>query len=144
MQRSIADARRHLEQNAGVLNPPIYKAMDEEITAAEKDVRTRATEYVGSIYDRHVTTGTATGEGLCGVRDQARRLAADLRAGRLTAAEGAKQWNQLRADARRLAATNARLADEVDRLAAMEDDPVKFYDDTIHAKYPNLRPHFTF
>lgn len=144
MQRTIADARRVLEDNAATVNPPVYRDMEAEITAAEKEARSRADSYASGIYDRHVTIGTQTGEALCTVRDTARRLAADLRAGRITAAEGTKQWNQLRAEARRLAAANERLAGEVDRLAAIEDDPVTFYDETIHAKYPNLRPNFTF
>lgn len=143
-QRTITQARSVLEQNAGLLNPPVYRDYENEITAAEREVRTLAETYLGRIYDRHAATGNATGQSLCNVRDEARRLSGDLRAGRVTAAEGAKRWNELRGNARRLNATTTKLATEADRLAAIEDDVVGWYDQTIHAKYPDLQPTFTF
>ena len=143
-RRTIAEARRMLDENAATLNPPTYRDFDNEIKEHERDVRTRAESYVGEIYDRHAATGQATGEGLCTIRDHARTLTADLRAGRITAAEGAKRWNELRAQARRLNSTNTNLRAEADRLAAIEQDVVAWYDETIHAKYPDLRPDFTF
>jgi hypothetical protein len=37
-----------------------------------------------------------------------------------------------------------RLAADAETLAGIEEDVVGWFDSTIHAKYPQLRPRFTF
>ncbi|MGK2884677.1 MAG: hypothetical protein ACSLE8_07860 [Rhodococcus sp. (in: high G+C Gram-positive bacteria)] len=144
MQRTVTEAKQVLEQNAAAYNPVVFGQLQSEVDAAEKHVRSLADGYVNEMYNRYVTVGTQTGEQLCSIRDDARRLTADLRAGRITAAEGTKRWNELRGAARRLAAANAKAADDAAHIAEVEDDLVGFYDRTIHTKYPSLRPNFTF
>ena len=46
--------------------------------------------------------------------------------------------------ARRLTAATERLAQDAEHIGVIEDDPVGFYDSTIHEKNPQLRPLFSF
>ncbi len=85
-----------------------------------------------------------TGKGLCDVRDSARALTADLAAGRITAREGTHRWNELREQARKLAANNDRVHEQAERLAAIEAQPAEWFDTTKHERFPGIQPAFSF
>jgi len=143
-QRTIAEAKALLDDQSAAINPQAWANLQAEVTDVERQVRQSALGYIQVIYDRAAHTTLVNGQGACEVRDAARVLTADLKAGRISAAEGAKRWNELRAQSRRLSAANERLAQDAEHIGVIEDDPVGFYDSTIHEKNPQLRPLFSF
>jgi hypothetical protein len=143
-QRTLRQARRLLDDNAASINPPQWREWDGEVNAAIKAATASAMEYFNTQYNEALGVCQATGQGLCEVRDAARVLTADLAAGRITAREGSTRWNQLRGQARRLAANTDQLHQQTERLAVIEAEPAEWFDGTFHERFPLTRPNFSF
>jgi hypothetical protein len=143
VKRTIADARRILEMNAKGLNPEAFRQYQAEITAAEAAVKIRANAHVRSMYDDHVNVARNVSEGLCSVRDSARRLADQIKTGRITPAEAAAELERLRSGARAQRGSRERLVEVVDQMDAVETDPVAWHSN-LAAKFPHMLNDFTF
>ena len=143
-QRTLRQARQLLNENEGLLSPPQWREWNGELLDAVKAANAAAMGYFNTQYNDALGACQETGQGLCEVRDGARALTADLAAGRITAREGTARWNELRAHARRLAATTDRVDQETERLAQIEAEPVEWFDSTFHERFPLTRPTFSF
>lgn len=144
MQRTIADARRTLEDLAPQLNPAVYAAIEGQIKGAERDAAAKASKYVADRYSTATTTGQAALTDLCAVRDEALALVAATQTGELTSREAVDRLHALQARQRHVARQHTDVTDAANAIAHVEDDPVGWLDSTIHAKYPGLRPNFDF
>lgn len=81
---------------------------------------------------------------LCETRDGFKTLAAQGKAGTVTAKDYEKQFNALKAEERRLQAAVGDVEAGLATVQAIEEDPVTFADETFFAKTPAIQPNFSF
>ncbi len=143
-QRTVGEAQAQLEELAPQLNPPVYKRLKDELNEVVSATNQRAVRYMNEAV---VTASTVAKEALtelCDVRDQLAALTVDGEAGRLTAAEFNKRYQELTQQHRRLNRRVEKLAHDAELLEHIEDDPIAWADERFHVPYPQLRPHFSF
>ncbi len=143
MQRTIAEARQHLTDLAPQLNPDVWAQMDGEIKEAEQAATAKAHTFISERFNEASAIGNETVTELCNVRDRANALVAAAKAGRLSAAEANDQLNALRSEYRRLEGDAGELARSAELIESIEGDPVGWADNA-HARFPLIRPTFTF
>lgn len=143
MRRTINDARQHLTDLAPTINPEAYRQFDNEIRTAEADVKQRATGHVDSLYADLLPAARNVSEGLCDVRDTARKLAEQLKAGRISATDAAAELERLRSQSRAQRSSHDEVARRADRMDSIEGDPVAWHS-SLAAKFPHMLHDFSF
>ncbi|MGI9121204.1 MAG: hypothetical protein ACR2G7_13990 [Acidimicrobiales bacterium] len=141
-QRTIADATFALETAAG-LSDADRRTAQGEIEEAKRLAATSANELADA---RVVEVAELRDEALrelCDVRDAYAELINAAEIGRITAAECDRALNDLRARQRTAERTISRTSEALTFVEAVEADPVA-YGDAICAKYPLIRPTFSF
>lgn len=142
-QRTIADARQRLEDYTPTLTPEARKAWIAEVATAEKTMTARGVAYVDHLHETHAPRARAVSESLAAVRDDARALADEVKAGRISDADAAARLERLRADARSLRTAGETLTARADEMDAAEADPIA-YAEAVANRYPHMRQTFTF
>lgn len=142
-QHTISEAAQLLEDLAPSLNQRQLSALEEELAEVTTATQQRATTYLETRAGELQNDQNAYTEELCRVRDELTALADEGALGRLSAREYDERLRALLARQRRY----ERLATQADqRIAALEElhaDPVGWFDQRIHARYPNVRPTFS-
>ena len=105
-KRTIADARRQLEDLALGLNPAQYQQAEGEINAASAQATELATRYVERQYADTVGSRDQVLADWCELRDNYRALANEVTAGRVSSPDAAKRLGDLQKRHRALERTS--------------------------------------
>jgi hypothetical protein len=143
MQRTVGEARQQLTEMAPQLNPESWAQLDGEVKHAEAAARIKADSFAAERYTEASAVGHEAVVEVCGLRDRAAQLASDAKAGHVSAADALARLNDLRNDYRRLERSASKLARSADVIEAVEGDPIGWVD-SAHARFPAIRPNFTF
>lgn len=141
-KRSITEARNLVDNMTG-LSTAQQREVAGEITAAEREARGIADRMSQRRVDDIDAVRDDALADLCGVRDGFAALKKDADVGRISARDYQKRLGDLQAAQRRA----DRHLDEVDRaiemVAGIEADPLA-YAEGVYAKFPLIRPDFSF
>lgn len=142
MQSTIADARTALDTMAG-LSPAQQRAAEAEITAAEREAHTFAGRMSQARVDDVAAIRDDALAEVCGARDDFVALKREADLGRISARDYAKQLQSIQARQRRAERHLDDITAALDLVTTIEADPLA-YTEGIYAKFPPIRPHFSF
>jgi hypothetical protein len=141
-QRTLAEARVHLEDLRPRLNDHQYREAEQALTAAEDKARQRVEAMVSAELERLAAKRVDALRDLCEARDAMTELARRGSAGQLDAATFAAELQHLETRMTRADREAAHIDAALERLERMEDDPLAYADERLFGAYPHLRPHF--
>lgn len=141
-QRSITEARNVFDQTIG-LSPAQQRAAEAEISAAENEARDLAGRMSQSRVDDVAAMRDEALADLCGARDDFAALARDAELGRVSARDYASKLHTIQARQRRAERHLDDVTGAVDLVNAIDADPLA-YAEGIYAKFPSIRPNFSF
>lgn len=124
--RTVRSAEAELDrmEDRGELRPDVLRAMRAEVKGAAAVSTQMVDELAASHHDEVQGARAGWLSDLCGIRDDFATLEADIRAGRVTAADARKRWNDLHKEH---GSYRTRVIAEAERRAAlvaeMEEDP---------------------
>lgn len=141
-QRTLAEARSVIDQMTG-LSPAQQREVAGEVTAAQREARSLADRMCqGRVDDIAAVRDDALAE-VCAVRDGFAALKKDADVGRISARDYQKRLHDLQADQRRAERRLADIDQAVEFVAGIEADPIA-YAEGVYAKFPLIRPNFSF
>lgn len=142
MQRTIADAQDTFDALAG-LSPADQKAFKAELDTAVREARAVAGRMAqGRVDDVAAVRDDALAE-LCAARDDFQALKRDADLGRVSARDYESRLRVIQARQRRADRHLADVTDAIALVEAIEEDPVA-YAEGLYAKFPSIRPDFSF
>lgn len=142
-QRTIAEARRQLEELAPGLNPTMYARLSSEINAASGKAKAISDRMLDQVANELQSRRDEVLADACALRDEFQALTGEGELGTLSAAEYAKKLQKLQNKQRSLAVQEGRLNDLVSRAERIDQDP-EAYGDSMFERFPHTRPDFTF
>lgn len=142
-RRTVASARRELEDLAPTLNDHMRRTYEGEINAAAGKAKAVATRMLeGITADVDGVRDEVLAE-VCDLRDDFAALAAEGEMGTLSAAEYAERFNDLQDRQRTLRIKEQRLTDLVSHAERIESDP-EATGDSLFQRFPHIQPDFSF
>jgi len=142
-QRTIQEARQHLDGLAEVMSPKALSPFQAEFDGAQTAAVDMATRHMDTTFAAVAALSDRVDDQVRDVRTGYARLIDEGQAGRITAREFNERFTKLRQqqrDAERRATEAARTAE---RLEAVELDP-EGWADSLYQRFPLTRPHFSF
>lgn len=142
-QHTITEAAQRLDELAPSLNQRQLSELETELEQVTAETQQRATAYLTSnVAEVQADQGTYTEE-ICRVRDELASLAEEGALGRLSASAYDERYRKLLAEQRRYERLSTQLGQRIAALEELQEDPVGWFDRHIHARYPSVRPTFS-